>query len=178
MTNVFIILGWLKSLFGFFCNILSKNPNKLLGQLNKKENHFPGDSDGKECACKAGGVVSIPESGRSPGGGSGNLLEYSCLENFMDRGAWKATVYGITKKWTQLKQLSKQAGMQRRGRSDRQGPQGRRWQIRVMLPQLQDVRKPQKLQETNEESPLEPSEAGWPYKYFDFGLSASIAVRK
>ena len=83
----------------------------------------------------------------------GNLLEYSCLENFMDRGAWKATVYGITKKWTQLKQLSKQAGMQRRGRSDRQGPQGRRWQIRVMLPQLQDVRKPQKLQETNEESP-------------------------
>ena len=96
----------------------------------------------------------------------------------MDRGAWKATVYGITKKWTQLKQLSKQAGMQRRGRSDRQGPQGRRWQIRVMLPQLQDVRKPQKLQETNEESPLEPSEAGWPYKYFDFGLSASIAVRK
>ena len=40
---------------------------------------------------------SIPESGRSPGGGHGHLLKYSCLENPMDRGAWRATVHGVTK---------------------------------------------------------------------------------
>ena len=43
----------------------------------------------------AGGVVSIPGSGRSPGGGYGNLLQYSCMENSMDRGAWRATVHGV-----------------------------------------------------------------------------------
>ena len=42
-------------------------------------------------------VGSIPGSGRSPGGGNGNLLQYSCLENLMDRGAWWATVHGVTK---------------------------------------------------------------------------------
>ena len=49
---------------------------------------------------------SIPESGRSPGGGNGNPLHYSCLGNPMDRGAWWATVYGIAKSWTRLKRLS------------------------------------------------------------------------
>ena len=52
---------------------------------------------------------SIPGSGRSPGGGHGNPLQYSCLENPMDRGAWQATVYGVTESWTQLKQLSIQS---------------------------------------------------------------------
>ena len=42
---------------------------------------------------------SIPGSGRSPGGGHGNPLEYSCLDNPMDRGAWQATVHGVTKSW-------------------------------------------------------------------------------
>ena len=46
---------------------------------------------------------SIPGSGRAPGGGHGNPLQYSCLENPMDRGAWRATVQGVTKSWTQLK---------------------------------------------------------------------------
>ena len=45
---------------------------------------------------------SIPGSGRSPGGGNGNPLQYSCLENPMDRGSWWATVHGVTKSWTQL----------------------------------------------------------------------------
>ena len=45
---------------------------------------------------------SIPGSGRSPGEGNGNLLQYSCLENPMDRGAWWATVHGVAKSWTQL----------------------------------------------------------------------------
>ena len=49
---------------------------------------------------------SIPGLGRSPGEGSDNSLQYSCLENPMDRGAWQATVHRVTKSWTQLKQLS------------------------------------------------------------------------
>ena len=49
---------------------------------------------------------SIPGSGRSPGGGRSNPLQYSCLENPMDRGAWQATVHKVTKSWTQLEQLS------------------------------------------------------------------------
>ena len=50
-------------------------------------------SDGKESACNAGDLGSIPGPGRSPGGGNGNPLQYSCLENSMDRGAWRATVH-------------------------------------------------------------------------------------
>ena len=47
-------------------------------------------------------VGSIPGSGRSPGGGRGNPLQYSCLENPMDSGAWWATVHGVMKSWTRL----------------------------------------------------------------------------
>ena len=53
---------------------------------------FPGGSDGKECACDAGDLGLIPGSGSSPGEGDGYPLQYSCLENPMDRGAWRATV--------------------------------------------------------------------------------------
>ena len=56
---------------------------------------FPGISDGKESACNEGDPGSIPGSGRSSGEGNGHPLQYSCLENFMDRGAWWATVYGV-----------------------------------------------------------------------------------
>ena len=55
---------------------------------------------GKESACKAGDVDLIPGSGRSPGVGHGNPLHYSYLENPMDRGAWWATVHGVTKNRT------------------------------------------------------------------------------
>ena len=61
---------------------------------------FPGDSVGKESACNAGDPGSIPGLGRSPGEGNGNPLQYSCLENPMDRGAWWATVHGVTKSQT------------------------------------------------------------------------------
>ena len=54
---------------------------------------FPGGSEGKESASNAGDLGSIPGLGRSPGGGHGNPLQYSCLENPMDRGAWQATVH-------------------------------------------------------------------------------------
>ena len=50
----------------------------------------------------AGDAGSIPGSGRSPGGGNGNPLQFSCLENPMDRGAWRAKVHEVTKSQTQL----------------------------------------------------------------------------
>ena len=58
---------------------------------------------GKESACNAGDLGSIPGSGRSPGEGIGNPLQYSCLENPMDRGAWWATIHRIAQSWTRLK---------------------------------------------------------------------------
>ena len=66
---------------------------------------FPGASDSKESACNAGDPCSIPGSGRSPGGGHGNPLQYPCLENPMDTGAWGATVHGVTKSQTRLKRV-------------------------------------------------------------------------
>ena len=63
---------------------------------------FPGGSGSKESACNAGNLGSIFGSGRSSGEGKGNPLQYSRLENFMDRGAWRATVHGVTKSWTRL----------------------------------------------------------------------------
>ena len=63
---------------------------------------FLGSSDGKVSAYNAGDPGSIPGSGRSPGEGNGNPLQYSCLENLMDGGAWWATVHGVTKSRTLL----------------------------------------------------------------------------
>ena len=53
-------------------------------------------------ACNAGDPGSIPVLGRSPGERNGHPLQYSCLENSMDKGAWQAIVHGVTKSWTQL----------------------------------------------------------------------------
>ena len=64
---------------------------------------FPGGSVDKESTCNAGDAGLIPGSGRSPGGGYGNSLQYSGLENPMDRGAWRVTVHRVTKSLTQLK---------------------------------------------------------------------------
>ena len=63
---------------------------------------FPGVSEGKESVCNAGDLGSIPVLGKTPGEGNGNLLQCSCLENPMDRGAWWAIVHGATKSWTRL----------------------------------------------------------------------------
>ena len=64
---------------------------------------FRGSSDGKNSARNAGDLGLIPDSGISPGEGNGNPLQYSCLENSMDRGAWQATVHRVTKSQTQLR---------------------------------------------------------------------------
>ena len=64
---------------------------------------FPGDWDDKKSACNAGELSSTPGSGRSPRGGNGNPFQHSCLENPMDRGAWQATVHGVAKSQTWLR---------------------------------------------------------------------------
>ena len=63
---------------------------------------FHSGSDDKEPACNAGDLGLIPGSGGAPGEGNGDPLQYSCLENSMDRGTWRATVHGVTKSLTQL----------------------------------------------------------------------------
>ena len=75
--------------------LYTQNKHNIVHQLD-----FPGGSDGKESAHSAEDLGLIPESGRSPGEGNGNLLQYSCLENPMDRGAWWATVHRVAKSWT------------------------------------------------------------------------------
>ena len=71
---------------------------------------FPGGSEDKQSTCNAGEIrdkVSILELGRSPGGGHGHPLQYCCLENPEDRGAWWATVHGVTKCRTRLSTYSR-----------------------------------------------------------------------
>ena len=67
---------------------------------------FRGGSDYKESSCSAGDLGSVPGSGRSAGGGHGNPLQYFCLKNPMDRGAWQDMVHRVARSWTQLKRLS------------------------------------------------------------------------
>ena len=69
--------------------IITEDPGVFLG--------FPGGSDSKESACNAGDPGLIPGWGRSPGEGNGNPTQYACLENPMDRGAWKSTVHGVAR---------------------------------------------------------------------------------
>ena len=70
------------------------NPKHLMG--------FPSSSDGKESASNGRDLGLVSGLGRSPGEGNSNQLQYSCLENSVDRGAWQAIVYGVTKSQTQL----------------------------------------------------------------------------
>ena len=63
---------------------------------------FPGGSDGKEPACSLADPGWIPRLGRSPGEGNGSPLQYSCLENPVDRGACWATIHGVTKSRAQM----------------------------------------------------------------------------
>ena len=74
-------------------SLTQKAENQILGHYDS----FPGGSDGKESTCNAEDPGSIPELERSPGEGNGYPLQYSCLEDTMDRGAWRATVHGVPK---------------------------------------------------------------------------------
>ena len=77
---------------------------RLVVRVSQAELHwgFPGGSDGKESACNAGDLGSIPGSGKSPEEGNDSPFKYSCLENPEDREAWRATAYGVAKNWTRL----------------------------------------------------------------------------
>ena len=80
--------------------LVQKNKEEIKGR--KKSLGENGSSDSKESAHNAGHLGSIPGLGRSPEEGNGNSLQYSCLENPMDRGAWQSTVHGVTKGRTPL----------------------------------------------------------------------------
>ena len=74
---------------------MQKLESRLPGEISiTSDMGFPGGSEGKVSACNVGDLGSIPGLGRYPGEGNGNSLQYSCLGNPMDRGAWKAIVYG------------------------------------------------------------------------------------
>ena len=98
----------------FLSNSLSINPHKPPAQLFRKDLHFcvpialayifllyyaslVAQLVKKKTACNAGDLDLIPGSGKSPGEGNGNPLQYSCLENPIDRGAWQATVHGVAR---------------------------------------------------------------------------------
>ena len=74
----------------------------LPGNKERKVEGFPGGSEVKASTCNVGDLGSIPGSGRSPGEGNGNPLQYSCLENPMDGGVWWAIVHGVAKSRTRL----------------------------------------------------------------------------
>ena len=98
------------ALLPFFASLACLNPfsssecpnSDLNPNLHQVEKDFPGGSDGNASAYNAGDPGSTPGSGRSPGEGNGNPLQYSCLGNPMDGGAWWATVYGVTESRTWL----------------------------------------------------------------------------
>ena len=75
-------------------NILKNSKVYIQYRLNYEYTNTHSGSDSKESTCNTGDPGSISGSGRSPGGGHGNLLQYSCLENPMDTGAWRAAVHG------------------------------------------------------------------------------------
>ena len=90
-------------------NLLSNGPTKIIiitwmeiGRYGYRYKYrgFPGGSEGKEFACNVGDPGSIPGLGRPPAEGNGNPLQYPCLENPMDRGAWWATVHRVPKSRT------------------------------------------------------------------------------
>ena len=81
---------------------LGRFPGEGNGYILQNFLGFPGNTDGKESARNVEDLGLIPGLGRFPEGGNGNPLQYSCLENSTDRGAWRATVHGVTKSQTRL----------------------------------------------------------------------------
>ena len=83
---------WWAAVYG-----VAQNRTRLrqLSSSSSSSSSFPGGSDSKESACNAGDPGSIPGLGTSPGEGNGNPFQYPCLENPMDRGAWRAVVHGV-----------------------------------------------------------------------------------
>ena len=83
-------------------NVLNRGMDKDIQWTVNHKLGFPGGLYGKESACSVGDLGLIPGLGSFPGEGDGNPLQFSCLDNSMDIGAWWDTVYGMTKSWTCL----------------------------------------------------------------------------
>ena len=94
MSNSYLILARLFCPWDFLGKNIGVGYHFLLIEVLMG---FPGGSDSKASACSAGDPGSISGLGRSPGEGNGNPLQYSCLGNPMDRGAWWATIYRVSK---------------------------------------------------------------------------------
>ena len=88
------------TLGGFVFELMETKKTGVLQSMGLQR--VPGGSDSKESTCNVGDLCLIPGLGRSPEGGHGNPLQYSCLENPVDRGALWATVHGVAKSRTQL----------------------------------------------------------------------------
>ena len=94
--HMYLLWLWFRS------DLIQLMAETLSGVYTNLPIDFPGGSDSKASAYNVGDLGSVPGSGRSPGEGNGDPLQYSCLENFMDRVAWQVTVHGIAKSWTSL----------------------------------------------------------------------------
>ena len=90
---------------------LNERSSNIIIDSECEREGLPGGSVVKNLPASAGDTGSIPGSGRSPGEGNSNPLQYSCLGNPLDRGAWWATIHRITKSWTWLKWLSTHASL-------------------------------------------------------------------
>ena len=93
------LCGSLNHVYGLFLPVFLW-PIILIYLVHSPYLGFPGGSDSKASVYKAGDLGSIPGLGRFPGEGNGNSLQYSCLENSVDRGAWWATVHRVAKSQT------------------------------------------------------------------------------
>ena len=99
--------GWWAAIYGVALNWTGlKRLSSSSRQFESIILWFPGGSDNKASACHVADLSSIPRLGRSPGEGNGNPLQYSCLENPMDRGAWWAIVHRVTKSQTRLSEFT------------------------------------------------------------------------
>ena len=114
---------------------------------------------GKESTCQSGDTGSIPGPGRSPGGGHGKPLQYSCLENPMDGGAWRAAVHGVTQSQTRLSSLAHTQWLSNEKQIGRLWLWGRPWG-----------------QSTRPESCLHTSLAAWPWAGHFSSLSLSFLM--
>ena len=94
--------GWRESLVPLHTCLRGLLAQQWSSSRTSSPRVFSGGSDGKESACNSGDRGSIPGEGRTPGGGDGNPLQYTCLENPMDTRAWQATVHRFPKSQTQL----------------------------------------------------------------------------
>ena len=86
-------------------SLITESNFPRVGDTLYSDGGFPGRSDGKESACNVGDPDLIPRWGRSPGEGNGNPLQYSCLDNSMDREAWWATYFATGKESPMTEQL-------------------------------------------------------------------------